>query len=95
MGGVGTRKPRPLLFTLKFCIIFIEFSAYIAGKCHGHSFLNFWIRLPLGNPQSQTKVVGKVGDITEQLRAQTFQFCTAFGIDCKTVGIFSRFSAVN
>ena len=40
-GGVGTRKPRPLLFSLKFCIIFIEFSVYIAGKCPGHPFLNF------------------------------------------------------
>ena len=40
-GGVGTRKPRPLLFSLKFCIIFIEFSVYIAGKCLGHPFLNF------------------------------------------------------
>ena len=40
-GGVGTRKPRPLLFSLKFCIIFIEFSVYIGGKCPCHPFLNF------------------------------------------------------
>ena len=41
-GGLGKRKPRPLLFFFEILYHFCRiFSVYIAGKCPGHPFLNF------------------------------------------------------
>ena len=82
-GGVGTRKRRPLLFSLKFCVIFIEFSVYIAGKCSGHSFLNFLDPPQLMNPikcaGKSTTPLNSLASCVARLREKLNKFSSGVG----------------
>ena len=94
--GSGDEEAATTPFFFEILYHFYRILSYIADKGHGllAEFSGSACRLVTCSPRQRQ--LGKLGsDITKQLRAQTFQFCTALGIECKTVGIFSRFSVVN
>ena len=68
---MGRKKQRSLLLFLKFCIILIEFSVYIARKCPGHPFLNC-----LYPPLLMYTITG-AGKSTRPLNSQSCFLCHA------------------